>query len=335
MDAARRHRSNDRKLHVRLVITGALGHIGSRLIRELPEVCPGAEIVLIDNLATQRFASLYGLPAAGNYEFVEADILDADLIRLFEHADAVVHLAALTHTATDEGRIQMERVNVRGTERVARACVASGAALLFPSTTSVYGAPEGVVSEDCAPGDLRPQSPYAAWKLQSEELLRSLARREGLRFVIFRMGTIFGPSVGMRFHTAVNQFCWRAVARQPLEVWRTASHQYRPYLDLADAVRAMLFVVRRRQFDARVHNVLTVNATVQQVVDTLSGYVPDLRITYVDSPLMNELSYYVDNSRFTDLGFEFTGSLARGVGDTVAMLTAAQSRYAGHGPSSR
>ena len=126
----------------------------------------------------------------------------------------------------------MERVNVDGTERVARACAALGVGLLFPSTTSVYGVPHGVVTEDCPPEDLRPQSPYAGWKLQSEELLGSLAGQEGLRFVIFRMGTIFGPSVGMRFHTAVNQFCWRAVAGQPIEVWQTASHQFRPYLDL-------------------------------------------------------------------------------------------------------
>lgn len=315
---------------MRIVVTGALGHIGSRLIRELATACPGATIVMIDNLATERYASLYDLPPAGHYEFIEADILTADLGALFAGADSVIHLAALTNPAArDQSMDHMEQVNVVGTTRVALACVASGSALLFPSTTSVYGVPGGVVAEDCAPADLRPQSPYAHWKLQSEDSLRMLAGREGLRLVIFRMGTIFGPSVGMRFHTAVNQFCWRAVARQPLEVWRTASHQYRPYLDLADAVHAMLFVLKRRQFDGRVYNVLTLNATVQQVVETLSSYVPDVRITYVDSPLMNRLSYYVDNGRFCELGFEFTGSLARGIGDTVAMLTAAQSRHAG------
>lgn len=318
------------------MVTGALGHIGSRLIRELATARPGATIVMIDNLATERYASLYDLPPAGHYEFIEADILTADLPALLAGAGAVIHLAALTNPAArDERRALMERVNVAGTALVARACLASGSALLFPSTTSVYGVPDGVVAEDCAPAGLRPQSPYAEWKLQSEEFLRELGRHEGLRFVIFRMGTIFGPSVGMRFHTAVNQFCWRAVARQPLEVWRTASHQYRPYLDLTDAVRAMLFVLRRQQFDGRVYNVLTLNATVQQVVETLSSYVPDVSINYVDSPLMNRLSYYVDNGRFSALGFEFTGSLARGIGDTVAMLAVARSRLAGDaaGPS--
>jgi nucleoside-diphosphate-sugar epimerase len=315
---------------VRVVITGALGHIGSRLIRELAFAWPGTEIVMVDNLATERYASLYNLPEAGRYEFVEGDVLTADLIAIFAGADAVVHLAALTNGARTDLQQQMERVNVVGTERVARACAALGIALLFPSTTSVYGVPLGVVTEDCPEEELKPQSPYAGWKLQSEELLRSLARQEGLRFVIFRMGTIFGPSVGMRFHTAVNQFCWRAVAGQPIEVWQTASQQFRPYLDLSDAVRAMIFVMRRRHFDARVYNVLTLNATVAHVVEVLSAIIPDLQISYVDSPLMNRLSYCVDHSRFSQLGFECSGSLERGIGDTVAMLTGSRVGTASH-----
>lgn len=304
---------------MRIVVTGALGHIGSRLIRELPNAFPGADIVMIDNLATQRYASLYDLPGHARYEFVEADVLSADLPRLFDRADAVIHLAALTSGARAEQHLEMQRVNVDGTERVARACVAANVALLFPSTTSVYGVPHGVVSEDRPREQLRPQSPYAGWKLQSEDLIRSLGER-GLRFAIFRMGTIFGPSVGMRFHTAVNQFCWRAVHGQPIEVWSTASHQFRPYLDLSDAVRAMSFMLNR-PFDGRVYNVLTLNATVAHVVEVLSAFVPGVSVRHVDSPLMNRLSFCVDSSRFSGLGFEFSGSLEGGIAETVAMLT--------------
>lgn len=312
---------------MRIVVTGALGHIGSRLIRDLAELRPTPEIVLLDNLATERYASLYDLPGGCRYEFIEGDVLTSDLPGVFAGADAVVHLAALTNVARTDLRDVMERVNVHGTERVARACATLGVPMLFPSTTSVYGVANGVVTEDCPREDLQPQSPYAGWKLQSEDLLRSLGRDAGLRFVILRMGTIFGPSVGMRFHTAVNQFCWRAVSGQPIEVWQTASHQFRPYLDLADAVRAMMFVIRNGEFDGRVYNVLTLNATVAHVVEVLAAFVPNLRINYVESPLMNTLSYHVDNTRFSRLGFEFSGSLERGIGDTVAMLTGARTRY--------
>lgn len=316
---------------MRVVITGALGHIGSELIRRLPAADPGAEIVMIDNLATERYASLLDLPRGGRYEFVEADILDADLEQLFEDADAVIHLAAVTHGSGAEAERRMKRVNVDGTARVARACLVNDAALFFPSTTSVYGV-NGVVTEDCAISDLRPQTPYAQWKLQSEGDLQRLAEAEGLRLVIFRMGSIFGPSVGMRFHTAVNQFCWRAQTGRPIEVWQTAADQLRPYLDLNDAVRAMLFVLSRRLFDGRVYNVLTVNATVNQVIQVVSRFVEDVQIAAVDSPLMNTLSYRADNGRFTRLGFEFSGSLERGIRATIAMLRGAPSRdHAGIG----
>jgi UDP-glucose 4-epimerase len=311
---------------VRIVVTGALGHIGSRLIRDLAAAWPGAGVVMVDNLATHRYASLFNLADSCRYEFIEGDVLTADINAIVAGADVVIHLAAITHGAAGAPDL-MRRVNVDGTERVARACASRRVPLLFPSTTSVYGVANGVVSEECAREELRPHSPYAAWKFESEDLLRSLGRDEGLRFAILRMGTIFGPSIGMRFHTAVNQFCWRAATRQPLDVWTTASHQFRPYLDLSDAVRAMIFMVRRGQFDGRVYNVVTLNATVTDVLDVLRAYVADLRIAYVESPLMNDLSYCVDAERMTRLGFELRGSLEQGIADTLATLTSSGRRY--------
>ena len=84
----------------------------------------------------------------------------------------------------------------------------------------------------------------------------------------------------------------------------------------------MIFMLRRGQFDGRVYNVLTLNATVTHVIEVLTTFVPDLRITYVDSPLMNDLSYCVDDQRFSRVGFEIRGGLEHGIGDTIAMLSA-------------
>ena len=64
--------------------------------------------------------------------------------------------------------------------------------------------------------ELKPQSPYATTKLKEEDLVQTLAKH-GLRAVVFRFGTIFGASTGMRYHTAINKFCWQAVMEQPLE----------------------------------------------------------------------------------------------------------------------
>ena len=306
---------------MKIVVTGALGHIGSRLIREIPCTLPEADIILLDNLSTYRYCSLFSLPAEGHYRFIEADVLTADLGRVFDGAHVVIHLAAITN-ATDSFEIkeQVERVNCFGTERVAKACARTGAALIFISSTSVYGSQTELVDEDCPFSNLRPQSPYAESKLKAEQLLQALGQTEDLAFVVCRFGTIFGVSPGMRFHTAINRFCWQAVMGQAITVWRTALHQQRPYLDLADAVEALKFVLQRTLFDRRVYNIVTLNTSVSQIVETVSAYVPDVCVEYVDSPVMNQLSYRVMSNRIENLGFEFKGDLKRGIGDTIKLF---------------
>ena len=306
---------------VKIVVTGALGHIGSRLIRTLPDAFPDASILMVDDLSSQRHCSLFNLPENGRYRFLEVDVLDAELDLIFEGAEAVIHLAAATNAVDSfSDPAQVERVNFLGTEKVAHACTVSGAALIFVSTTSVYGMANGLVNEDCPAADLRPQSPYAESKLRAEQLLDSLARTDGLRHVTCRFGTVFGPSPGMRFHTAINKFCWQAVNDLPLTVWKTALDQQRPYLELDDGVAALQFLLGRKVFDGGLLNVLTLNASVKQIVDEISAHVPDIRVQYVDSPIMNQLSYRVTNRRLASLGFKTTGMLKHGIGETISLL---------------
>jgi nucleoside-diphosphate-sugar epimerase len=310
---------------MKIAVTGALGHIGSLLIRELPKMFPEAEIVLIDNLSTQRYCSLFHLPSFGRYRFLESDVLTGDLVSIFDGAAVVVHLAAITDAANSfRIKEEVEKVNFKGTERVAQACRKVGCALIFPSTTSVYGSQAVEVNEDCPSADLKPQSPYAEAKLEAEHLLQCLGEQKGLKFVTCRLGTIFGTSIGMRFHTAVNKFCWQAVMGQPLTVWKTALHQNRPYLDLGDAVKAINFIIKKELFDGRVYNVVTTNSSVSNIVDIIHRHVADISVKYVETKIMNQLSYHVSSKRFRNLGFEFEGDLDRRISETIDLLRAAR-----------
>ncbi len=298
-----------------IVVTGGLGHIGSRLIRSFDPATVG-NVIIIDNLMTQRYASLFDLPKEFSYEFYQDDIRTADMSKYLKGAHALIHLAAITDAESSKGReAEVEAVNLEGLKRTADACAEYGVRLFFPSTTSVYGSQESNVDEACT--ELAPQSPYADSKLAAEEYLKST---KNLKFVTCRFGTIFGWSVGMRFHTAVNKFIWQAVNGLPITVWKTAYHQRRPYLDLGDCVRAINFLLEKDLFDGELYNVLTKNFTVEEIVTAIKQHVPKLEISYVDSAIMNQLSYDVDDTKFRTLGFEVQGDLARGIGDTIEHL---------------
>jgi nucleoside-diphosphate-sugar epimerase len=306
---------------MKIVITGALGHIGSKVIREIPITFPGAEIVMIDNMATQRFPSLFDLPPEGKYQFIEGDVLETDLYKLIDGANVVIHLAAITNAAGSfENKEQVEHVNYNATVRVAEACNQAQCSMIHLSSTSVYGTQEEVVDEDCSPEELQPQSPYAETKLKEEKFLQDLGASGKLRFIICRFGTICGVSQGMRFHTAVNKFCWQAVMGQPLTVWRTALHQKRPYLVLSDAMAAIEFIIKNDLFDRRIYNVLTENLTVNDIIQYIGEYISDLDIQYVDTEIMNQLSYEVSRQRIKKQGFEFNGNVRGNVAETIALL---------------
>ena len=306
----------------KIVVTGALGHIGSKVIRVLPVIFPGAEIVMIDNMVTQRFPSLFNLPSEGKYQFLEGDVLELDLNRVLDGADVVLHLAAITNAAGSfENKKQVEHVNYNATVRVAEACSQVQCSMIHLSSTSVYGTQKEIVDEDCTPEELQPQSPYAETKLKEEKFLQNCGALGKFRFIICRFGTICGISPGMRFHTAVNKFCWQAVMDQPLTVWRTALDQKRPYLTLEDAVRAIAFIIKQDMFDGRIYNVLTTNKTVKDIFDIISNHVSDTTVSYVDAKIMNQLSYTVLNKRFMEMGFEFSGSLEREIADTINLLS--------------
>jgi len=306
---------------MKIIVTGAIGHIGSYLIRDLAIQFPGAEIVMIDNMMTQRFPSLFNLPSVGRYRFIEADVTRVDMRPVLEGAHAVIHLAAITDAAGSFDKAEiLEANNFQATEKVAQACTETGTRLIALSSTSVYGTQNAVVSEDCSPDELKPQSPYASTKLKEEQLVTRLCSVGGLKAISCRFGTIFGASPGMRFHTAVNKFCWQAVMGIPVTVWSTAYDQKRPYLDLFDAARAITFIISNDLFDGRIYNVLTHNATVRQIVHTVREFVPTLQVEFVDNIIMNQLSYEVSCDRFLGEGFCFAGNLRRGIGETINFL---------------
>ena len=144
-----------------------------------------------------------------------------------------------------------------------------------------------------------------------------------------RLGTIFGTSNGMRFHTAVNKFCWQAVNGAPISVWETAYNQKRPYLDLADAVDAISFVISQKLFDGQVYNVVTGNHTVKDVVNAIKQHLPATEVEFVKAKIMNQLSYEVLNKKLENKNFKVKGNLENGIAQTLNLLSGLNNKLKG------
>ena len=306
---------------MKIVVTGALGHIGSYVIRQLPLSFPNSEIIIVDNLMTMRFASVFNLPNIGNYKFLERDITKDNLDEILVNADVVVHLAAITDAAGSFDRQEeLENNNLIATKKIAEGCLKNNVKLITLSSTSVYGTQNLLVAEDCLPDELKPQSPYAITKLKEEEFVRKLCNESGLKAIICRFGTIYGASPGMRFHTAVNKFCWQAVMKIPVTVWSTAYDQKRPYLDIRDAYRAFEFIINQDLFDGETYNILSGNHTVRDIINSIKNHINTVEISFVENKIMNQLSYEVSNEKFKNIGFSFFGNINNGIGNTINLL---------------
>ena len=303
-----------------ICISGALGHIGSKLIRNLsiPDI---ERVYLVDNLLTQRYSSLFDLPDGIDFIFHQIEINSKEMSKIIENSDVLIHLAAVTDAEKSFEKInEVEEINKKGFEYVANLCADSGCPLLFPSSTSVYGSQNELVDENSFEEELKPQSPYADSKIYSEKLMAELDQKKGLKYVIFRIGTIFGYSIGMRFHTAVNKFIWQASTGQPITIWSTALNQKRPYCDLGDCIRAINFFVAKDHFDNQIYNIVTDNFTVQDIIDVIKKHVPEIQISFVDSPIMNQLSYEVSNKKSRGLGLTYNGNIEDGIRESLFKL---------------
>ena len=58
----------------------------------------------------------------------------------------------------------------------------------------------------------------------------------------------------------------------------------------------------------------------EDVVKTIRQFIPKLSVSYIDSPIMNHLSYEVDDKKFRCLGFKPGGDLKTGIKGSIDKL---------------
>ena len=179
---------------MRTLVTGAAGFIGSTLVDRL--LADGHAVVGVDDLSSGRSSNLDSAQRHADFDFVKADIVDADLITLVGETrpEVVFHLAAqidVRHSVADP---QFDAgVNVVGTVRLAEAARRSGVRKVLHTSSggSIYGTPPAYPTSEEVPVD--PASPYAAGKVAGEVYLNMFRNLYGLECSHVAPGNVYGP----------------------------------------------------------------------------------------------------------------------------------------------
>jgi len=303
-----------------VLVTGGLGYIGSRLIREIPDhpAYSGEEIRILDNFRQPRFHSLWDLPSYADYDMIRGDIRDADdRAKALEGIDTVFHLAAITNAPEtfDIPEKTWEVNHEAAVDLFKDARNADVDEFVNAVTCSVYGRTEEEITEEF---DCDPESPYGEAKLAAEqEMFELYEGKMGLTGL--RLGTVYGWTTGMRFDTVVDKFAWLAAMGKPLTVYEGAEDQKRPYLHVQDAVRSMLFAGNELG-DSDAYNVVGQNGRLQDVVDAIEKHFPGVEIGYTEAEQLNQLSYIVSDEKIRNEGFEAAYTLDQGVEELSDMF---------------
>lgn len=192
---------------MRICVTGGSGFIGKAVAKELKEA--SYDVSILDIVTPGNH--LKGVP------FIKADITDfSSLKNALKDFEVVYHIAGLFAETANSDPYQAALINYMGTANVLESCRLNGIEkIIFASTFLIYDGKDGHVDED-TPIDPRGLSIFASSKLFAEELIKSFSKKYGIKYVILRYGSVFGPGGGTN---VIRTFIEQAFRRENISVW--------------------------------------------------------------------------------------------------------------------
>jgi len=293
----------------RILITGGLGVVGSRLGPFLKS--RGHEVFLLDNKVMKRD------------DYIRADVTSmVEVLEAFKRfePDCVLHLAG--EVGRENGEMFARRsvdVNVSGTINMIQVCREYDAAIIFASSSEVYGdVGEAVMREDLPPGKLT--NCYALSKFQAEQYLRHFNENYGVKAKAVRMFMCYGPGeYPSIYRSAMTRFIYNLMRGRSVSVHRGAKRSWCYIDDMCAGWEAVVSHMDSGPYD--VYNIGRHDPRpmeeVAELICRLTGR-PTSLIKETNVPRFVSL---VKNASFEkakeELGFEAKVSLDEGVRRTI------------------
>jgi dTDP-4-dehydro-6-deoxy-alpha-D-gulose 4-ketoreductase len=236
-----------------VVVTGALGFIGSHFAAEL--AARGAEVICLHRSRNGKM--LRALLGIGHIRLVQLDLCEAtELSELFRRAtpqvDAVFHCAALDGSSHFKGQHSAEilEANTRMSLNVLSAARDHrvGAVVLLSSAEARSVVDRG----DDAPGDpvlaSLPRSGYVLSKMFAEISADLFREQFGMNILIVRPTNVYGPRDNLgKADRAIPSMLRQAISGKEIAIWGSGT-QTRDFIYVTDLVRATLQMVATSRY---------------------------------------------------------------------------------------
>ena len=197
------------KTDKKVLVTGGLGFIGSKLSERLAE---DYQVTVVDNLSSSREDFVDVMKRNENIDYVISCFASDEIIERLHNKefDVVFHVAAIPRVAYSVAEpYKTTEVNIAKTVKFLKAC-ADGQVrrIVFSSSSSVYGGAEELPTP--VHFQKNPKSPYAWQKSAIEDFARIMCNLyEGTDVVCLRYFNVFGPGQfgGSPYSTAISAWC--------------------------------------------------------------------------------------------------------------------------------
>jgi UDP-glucose 4-epimerase len=260
---------------VRILVTGGAGFIGSHLCERL--IAEGHIVTVIDDLSTGSESNLATLLDLENFSFVNASILNTQLLTpLINNADYVFHLAAAVGVFNIVNNpLASLLTNIRGTENVLETAYATNTPVFLTSSSEVYGKN---VSDSLKESDDRILgSPvtlrwsYSEAKAIDESLAYAYFIEKHLETRIVRFFNTVGPRQLGAYGMVVPRFIKSAMANEPLTVYGDGT-QTRCFAHVHDVVDAVIAIAFAKNTVGKVINIgndfeISINGLARRIID--------------------------------------------------------------------